>query len=543
MLVIIPARGGSKGIPRKNLRALAGRPLIAYAIEIALRSRHTSDVVVSSEDPEILNLALKLGAQIHRRAESLSGDATTLDQVVLAAYQEITTARGHEYDVVVTLQPTSPLLTTASLDQAIDELRARPDVATLLSATDDTHLRWKRAPGGFRPLYSERLNRQYLEPTFRETGGLIACRGATIATGSRIGQPATLLLVSGAEAIDIDSREDWALCEWYLRHRDILFVVAGYPAIGLGHVYNALTIANELVAHRVRFLVTHESALAHDAIAAYNYEVHQSTTTDIVSAILDMQPDVVINDRLDTDESEIDRLKQARLRVINFEDLGTGATRADLVINAIYPETEELPNHYFGPQYFCPRAEFVLTRPRPVSDAVGRVLITFGGVDPSNLTYRVVDAIYAASRERGILLEVILGRGYGSVDSLAPYSDLEVHALVADMADHIRAADLVFTSAGRTVFEIACLGTPAIVLSQNARELTHFYASEEYGFLNLGLGQDASADLILANFLQLIDSSSNRREMQRRMLVSDLRAGTARVVRLIEGTIDRHESG
>jgi CMP-N-acetylneuraminic acid synthetase len=86
VFVIIPARGGSKGIPRKNLRALGGRPLIAYAIGTALESRHEPDVYVSSDDPEIVSVATKLGARIHRREPALADEASTLDEVVVAAY-------------------------------------------------------------------------------------------------------------------------------------------------------------------------------------------------------------------------------------------------------------------------------------------------------------------------------------------------------------------------------------------------------------------------------------------------------------------------
>ena len=540
VLVIIPARGGSKGIPRKNLRPLAGRPLISYAIETALRSRHAPDVYVSSEDDEILNVARKLGANTHRRAEVLAADDTTLDDVVVSAFREIRETVGRDYDVVVTLQPTSPLLTTLSLDQAIDAFEVRPDLATLLTAAEDTHLRWGRAANGFVPRYTERVNRQYLEPVYRETGGMIVCRGVTIATGSRIGQPATLQVLTGGEAIDIDSREDWALCEWYLSQRDILFVVAGFAEIGLGHVQNSLTIANELVRHRIRFLVTTPSELAQETIAAHHYEVHRQRSDDLVEEILQLGPDVVINDRLDTEAREIGRLKEAGLLVVNFEDLGTGAREADLVINAIYPETQVLPHHHFGPRFFCPRAEFVLTQPRPLSEEVRRVLVTFGGVDQGNLTYRVVDAIYDLCRSRGIALEIITGRGYAAFDTLAPFVEAQVSQSVIDMADRIRASDIVVTSAGRTVFEVACMATPGIVLAQNERELTHFFASPEHGFVNLGLGADVDAEVIRRAFNDLVDDPNRRREMQQRMLDNDLRSGTERVARLIRRTVERH---
>jgi spore coat polysaccharide biosynthesis predicted glycosyltransferase SpsG len=441
---------------------------------------------------------------------------------------------------MITCQPTSPLLTTTTLDQAISVFAERPELETLLSATDDTHLTWTVDGDRFVPAYTKRLNRQYLKPSYRETGGLIACRTRTLRSGSRIAEPATLMLIAGAEAVDIDSREDWALCEWYLNSRDVLFVVAGYPEIGLGHVHNALTIANELVRHRVRFLVTRPSELAERVIASHHYEVHRQATDDLVGDILQLAPDAVINDRLDTEGAEVARLRSAGTSVINFEDLGTGAAHADLVINAIYPEPRAIRNHFYGPRYFCVRADFALTRHREVSDNVRSVLVTFGGVDPNNLTRRVVDAIHGECQRRGIELRVVAGRGYTNYESLATYADVTVDRAVVDMADRIRASDIVFTSAGRTVFEIACLGTPAIVLAQNPREQTHFFASPEHGFVNLGLGIEVGSEQILRTFIDLVDSPAERRRMQVRMLDNDLRGGTARVVRLIEGTFEAH---
>jgi CMP-N-acetylneuraminic acid synthetase/spore coat polysaccharide biosynthesis predicted glycosyltransferase SpsG len=538
-IVIIPARGGSKGIPRKNVRSLRGQPLIAYAIGTALASRHHPDVVVSSDDPEILAVAQRLGARTHQRPASMAADATTLDATIGAAYPDIAAMLGREHDVVVTFQPTSPLIRTATLDAVIDRLLADPSLDTVQTAVDDTHLTWTRRDGRFVPLYRERVNRQFLEPIYRETGGLIACRRALLDTGSRFGPSVDLVLVSGGEAIDIDTRDDWALAEYHLAHRDILFLVAGYPAIGLGHVHNALTVANELVRHRVRFLVDDASDLADEVLRAHHYEVIRPDGADLIRTAIELEPDVVINDRLDTDAEDTRRLHEAGLVVVTFEDLGTGADDADLVINAIYPDAIAKPSHHVGPRYFLARPEFAALEPRPVADAVRRVLVTFGGVDPADLTRRVVEAIAGPAAERGIDVEVVLGRGYDHDPAGIARPGVTVASAVPDMAERIRAADLAITSAGRTVFEVATLGTPAIVLAQNDRELTHTFASEDHGFRHLGLGRDVPAATIAAEFERLVDDPAMRREQQSRMLRADLRGGTARVVRLIEEAIER----
>jgi CMP-N-acetylneuraminic acid synthetase/spore coat polysaccharide biosynthesis predicted glycosyltransferase SpsG len=540
-VVIIPARGGSKGIPRKNVRSLRGRPLIGYAVRTALASRHGPDVVVTSDDAEILAVASRLGAGTHQRRADLAADATTLDATIGAVYPEIAAALGHEHDVVVTFQPTSPLIRTATLDTVIERLLDDPDLDTVQTAVDDTHLTWTRRDGRYVPLYRERVNRQFLEPIYRETGGLIACQRRLLATGSRFGSRVDLVLVGGGEAIDIDGRDDWALAEYQLAHRDILFVVAGHPAIGLGHVQNALTVANELVRHRVRFLVDDASDLAAEVLAAHHYEVIRPTGGDLVATAIALQPDVVINDRLDTVAADTTRLHAAGLVVVSFEDLGTGADDADLVINAIYPDAVPRSNHHVGARFFLARPEFIELEPRPVEPVVERVLVTFGGVDPSDLTRRVVAAIAGPAAERGIAIDVVLGRGYDQPipDELASRPGVTIARSVPDMAERIRAADLAITSAGRTIFEIACLGTPALVLAQNERELTHTFASAEHGFRHLGLGRDVPDAAIAQAFVDLVDNAGERERLQQRMLRADLRGGTARVVRLIEEAIER----
>ena len=98
-------------------------------------------------------------------------------------------------------------------------------------------------------------------------------------------------------------------------------------------------------------------------------------------------------------------------------------------------------------------------------------------------------------------------------------------------------ADLIFTSAGRTVYEVASIGTPTIVLEQNERESTHFFASNEYGFLNLGLGFELSNEKLFTAFKNLVDSYQTRQNMSLKMKSQDLKSGRKRVHKLIQDII------
>ena len=145
ILAVIPARAGSKGIPNKNIRLVGGRPLVYYAIRNALDSEFVTNVVVTTDSPEVRIIAQQMGARVHWREAALCSDDVTLDAVVADAAFE------GAWDWVVTMQPTSPTLTTATLDsairRAIDE-----DFDTLISVVNDPRLSWgENAEGDISP--------------------------------------------------------------------------------------------------------------------------------------------------------------------------------------------------------------------------------------------------------------------------------------------------------------------------------------------------------------------------------------------------------
>jgi CMP-N-acetylneuraminic acid synthetase/spore coat polysaccharide biosynthesis predicted glycosyltransferase SpsG len=538
ILVVIPARGGSKGIPRKNLRLLNGKPLVYYAINTVLNSKYDIDVYVSSEDDEILNSALQFGAKTHKRDESIADDKSTLDPVIYACYEYAKQKENKEYDYIITMQPTSPLLKTNSLDSAIEKAVVNKSIETVIAAKDDTHLSWKKENDKFSPNYEKRVNRQYLTPIFTETGGFFITRKDIITKENRIGKNVELYILENGEEIDIDTYEDWNLCEYHLRRKHILFVVTGNEIVGLGHVYNTLLLANDILNHKITFLVEKDSQLANEKIASKNYPVHIQEDENILEDIQKLSPDIIINDRLDTDEDYILKLKKSSYKVINFEDLGSGALKADLVINAIYPEKQVLKNHYFGHDYFILRDEFIYSPKKTISKEVTNILITFGGVDPNNYTKKVIETIYNYCQLNSITITVIAGFGYSEYDSLNYYKNINVLKNITNISKYMLKSDLIFTSAGRTTYEIASIGTPGIVMAQNKRELTHFFASSEFGFLNLGLGYNITNEELYKNFVELIESYDSRKYMSDLMKNTELKNGRKTVIKLIQNLIE-----
>jgi CMP-N,N'-diacetyllegionaminic acid synthase len=120
-VAIITARGKSKGLPRKNIIDLAGKPLIAWTIEASLNSRYISKTIVSSDDEEILDISKKYGAEIIRRPDNLANDTATSESAVKHAIDFLKSI-GEEFDIIVLLQPTSPLRTSKDIDKAFEAM-------------------------------------------------------------------------------------------------------------------------------------------------------------------------------------------------------------------------------------------------------------------------------------------------------------------------------------------------------------------------------------------------------------------------------------
>jgi len=143
ILALIPARGGSKGIPRKNLLAIGGKPLIVHSIETALASRRITRTIVSTDDPEIADVAVAHGADVpfRRPAEHATDEATDL-QVFQHALEWLA-AEGYRPDLVVHLRPTQPARDVGVVDRAIDELAKHPEADSLRSVELAEHTPYK----------------------------------------------------------------------------------------------------------------------------------------------------------------------------------------------------------------------------------------------------------------------------------------------------------------------------------------------------------------------------------------------------------------
>ena len=218
VLALIPARGGSKGIPRKNIRLLAGKPLIAWTIEAALASAHVSSVVVSTEDDEIADISRQWGAQIpFIRPAELAQDDTPGMAPVLHALDHLT-----QFDAILLLQPTSPLRTTADIDACLLLAQTRQANAIVSVCEPESHPGWmytlddnhclKNLTGV--PLCTRR---QDLPRVYALNGALYFARTDWLRQHrSFISEDTMGFLMPKEKSIDIDTLFDWKMAELLL---------------------------------------------------------------------------------------------------------------------------------------------------------------------------------------------------------------------------------------------------------------------------------------------------------------------------------------
>lgn len=236
VLALIPARGGSKSIPHKNIKRFGNHPLIAYSVAAGLQSECVGRVVVSTDDESIAAIARAYGAEVpFLRPRELALDHVQDLPVFEHALEWLAEHEDYRPDVVVQLRPTSPLRPPGCVDDAVAQLLRNPTadcVRTVTPSWQNPYKMWRiEKKGTMTPLmkgeFEEPYNmpRQELPDTYWQTGHLDVIRTTTILEKHSLSGDVILpYIIDSGYALDIDTPEDWEIAAWALRHRDIRFI-------------------------------------------------------------------------------------------------------------------------------------------------------------------------------------------------------------------------------------------------------------------------------------------------------------------------------
>jgi CMP-N-acetylneuraminic acid synthetase len=219
VVAIILARGGSKGIPKKNLRLFGGSPLVEWCLNAAIKSQKINSVILSSDSDEILDCGRKLGCELHKRSDEHSQDTTTSEESMLAVINEHPIAQSAE--VLILVQPTSPFTKPEDFDAAL-ELFENGRFDSLVTGVSDHSFSWEvDEVGNSIPKYNpkSRPRRQDMKSLRKENGAFyITKRKIWDEEKCRLGGKIGFYVMEPYQSIEIDSEFDWILLEQLINH-------------------------------------------------------------------------------------------------------------------------------------------------------------------------------------------------------------------------------------------------------------------------------------------------------------------------------------
>jgi CMP-N-acetylneuraminic acid synthetase len=220
-LAVIPARAGSRGLPGKHLARIGGEPMIVHTILAAIESRSIDRVIVSTNDPAVARVAERAGAEVLVRPDALAADETPTLPVVQHAVHEAE-ARGARFDLIVTLQPTSPLRTASHVDAAVALVRdgGAQSAVSIFALGLPISVIGTLGNGAFRAIEAAGdPRRQAAAPAARVTGGIYVTRRELLDDDRLLDDAPAALVLDEAAAVDVDTERDLATARRWWRAR------------------------------------------------------------------------------------------------------------------------------------------------------------------------------------------------------------------------------------------------------------------------------------------------------------------------------------
>jgi len=554
VVAIVPARGGTDRVPYLNIKRLGDRPLLAHTLEAARAATSVDQIVVSTEDPRVAEVARANSVDVLDRPSPLAADIPSLKPVILHAVETLE-SRGERADVVVVLQATTPFREAAAIDEAVERLvTGRYDA--VISVTEDRTLNWRAQEGLLRPLFDREGRRDEQPPIYKENGAVVALRREVLAGPTRFGERIGYLVLDKRAGFPVHDLEDFWMAERLLRQPRILFRVDGSAAMGLGHVYRSMAIADalrETSQADVAFLMSADHADGIRTVSRHGYPVRvvgDGKLDTYIDHIRDFAPAILINDLPALEDRYLYALSHLGATTVNLVDTLDDLERTEhykQVIVSVMNEDRETPESFYcGPEYAILRSHFQGSR-KEIRAEPRLVLLTFGGSDPQGLTLKATRALAGLDPRAEILAVAGPAFQYRSefeaLRAALPRKVTLINEAGGHIADLMLEADVIVCSGGMSVYEIAALGTPGIVLGQNMREEKRMLEFARHGTVEyLGLGTEVDEAAIAAAVTSLLGDVERRRSMSAKgqALVDGM--GAARAAEVVLTSVGRREA-
>ena len=529
-LIVIPAIKKNAAIPDQLIKKLNGITLIQRAIDTALELANSVDQVLIITDSDEIGLIAQRNGIAFKKDKELSLNSENIVAEV------INKTKDFPQENVLLYRANTPLIESSDLQSAY---------LKFLELNDSMLVSVKKEDRRIFSINNEQLVKTKIDNFCEEIGAFYIFNKGVVTKGNFKQVP---FFVSSRKSIEIRNYQNWWICEKMLQRKRIVFHVFGSFEIGTGHIFHSLSLAHEITDHEIILVCNEKYELAVKKIASIDYKVIASK--DEERTILDLNPDMVINDVLNTEKDFILKLKENGAIVINFEDLGSGSSHADVVFNELHETPQKEGAHYFwGHRYLTLRDEFDNAKPNSFANRVEEVLIMFGGTDQNNLTLEALKVILDTCQMKKIMISIVCGAGYVYLDKLTDfiskcgYDKIELHQAIFHLSEIMERSQIAISSNGRSVYELAEMNIPSVIISHHKRELTHDFAKQETGFVNIGVFNENTSVDIRDAFTKLIDNKNYRLQLYQNMNKYNFLGNKKNVMNKIYDMLDKQENG
>lgn len=534
--ILIPAIKKDVAFVDDLVKKLGGITLIERAINTALNVVSAEKIFVVTDSEEIALTCERRGIGFIRDPLFKIKTRGFFRQIKSFLLQKVVPF----FESIALLSPYSPLIKSEEILRAVDSFN-RSDKDLLVSIKKLNEVVFS----GFIDENESIITGESGHRDFVQARSILLIKTAENILFSSLSELAMQPFELDSHCVEINSYQDWWICEKLLARKKIVFNVIGNNTVGMGHIFRSISVAHEISAHEVIFVCDKEADVAIQYLSRCRYPLEITRCDDLLERIISLKPDLVINDTLDTEVGFVRAIKAKGIKIVSFEDLGPGAEETDLTINDLYDQSNHPQlrgNIEWGPQNFFLRDEFTNAKVhRSPATRVEAILLAFGGTDANNLTMAIFRKIFPYCRENGIFIYIVSGSGYQHVEAFREYlsqidqEGFEFIYCTGVMSKIMEKVQLAISSNGRTVYELAHMGIPGIVISHHEREDLHRFACEDNGFLNIGvLNGLETENNVLSELKRLVENPDALSQLFQQTLKHDFSMNKTKVIERIE---------
>ncbi len=498
---------GRRDVSKQNLRLVNGKPLLYYVLKTSLECNNCY-TVISTDSDEVKQYAKFYRVPVLDRSKKLTKDDTKLEEIAVDALNKLE-KKGLKFKKCLIIPPLFPLIKKETIQKFFLNLNEKNSVIYGYEKEPDYN-------------FATIIKNFELKHLSKKTVKIVKIASFDCEKLINKNNKIFGLKISHEEIFEVRNYHQFASLESVIKRKKIVVRVNADTNMGLGHVYNMLTVLNNIRNEDILIIMNRKKNLGLKKFREHLYTVKTYyNENEFWKIIRSFKPDIIFNDIMNTSFNYIKKLKKKGIFVVNFEDLGEGRKLANLVFNPIFESKKQMKNEYYGPNYACVREEFRVFKRKKIRKDVKNIAITLGGVDKNNNVLKILSIIKKFKLLENVKIKIILGLGYKHKKKLLVLINkmnninykIDIIEKVDLLSKYLIDCDFVITSNGRTVFEIASLNIPLISLSVNEREQQHNFVRK----FNVGYHIDYAKNIenkLKSSIKNMIDLSVRKKKIK-----------------------------